>query len=169
MAASEPKKFVGLPLSVAQPLDVGRLIREVNSIDEGLRQAAIRKSNDGLQQPKLSDQLKELTNLNKIDLLDVSDRTLLIKFLEAIRDRAPKLHISFGSEPAGDFIDKIMTWLRREIHPLVLLTVGLEPNIGAGCTVRTTNKYFNFSLREKLKQNHSLLVEKINEVVVAEK
>ena len=50
-----------------------------------------------------------------------------------------------------------MTWLRREIHPLVLMTVGLQPNIGAGCIVRTTNKYFDFSLRQDFANKRDLL------------
>ena len=54
-----------------------------------------------------------------------------------------------------------MAWLRREIHPVVLLTVGLQPSIGAGCIVRSTNKQFDFSLREDFLKKHDLLMAKI--------
>jgi F0F1-type ATP synthase delta subunit len=32
---------------------------------------------------------------------------------------------------------------------MVLVQIGLQPNLGAGCVVRTTNKYFDMSLRTK--------------------
>ena len=56
--------------------------------------------------------------------------------------------MSFSADPSVTFLTKLMTWLRQEIHPQVLLTVGLQPTIGAGCILRTTNRYFDFSLRQ---------------------
>jgi F0F1-type ATP synthase delta subunit len=69
--------------------------------------------------------------------------------------------MSFSADPSPQFTQKLAAWLRQEIHPFVLLQVGLQPNIGAGCVVRTTNKYFDFSLRERFKSKRPLLMEKL--------
>jgi hypothetical protein len=77
------------------------------------------------------------------------------------------MHISFSADPSPVFTDKLMTWLRREIHPFVLLTVGLQPNIGAGCIVRTTNKQFDLSLRQDFKAKRDLLLEQLTKAAPA--
>ena len=71
------------------------------------------------------------------------------------------MHISFSSEPTPIFLERLLSWIRREINPLVLLTIGLQPAIGAGCIVRTTNKYFDLSLRQTFIDKRKLLLEQI--------
>jgi hypothetical protein len=104
-----------------------------------------------------------VVELNKLNLLHEDDRTALKNFLNSIRTEAPILHISFGADPQPRFVEKLMVYLRGEIHPLALLTIGLQPNIGAGCIVRTTNKYFDFSLGKRLSEQNELLISKIRE------
>ncbi len=60
-----------------------------------------------------------------------------------------------------------MTWLRQNIHPYVMVTVGVQPTIAAGCIVRSTNKYFDFSLRENFAGNRDILLNAISEQSVA--
>jgi len=69
--------------------------------------------------------------------------------------------MSFNADPSPLFSQRLVTWLRQEIHPQVLVQTGLQPSLGAGCTLRTTNQFFDFSLREHFKQNRQLLVQKI--------
>jgi hypothetical protein len=67
------------------------------------------------------------------------------------------MHMSFSSEPSQLFLVKLVTWLRQEINPYTLVTVGLQPNIGAGCILRSLNKYFDLSLRQSLVEHKSKL------------
>jgi F0F1-type ATP synthase delta subunit len=78
------------------------------------------------------------------------------------------LHISFSADPSVSFLEKLMAWLRKEIHPLVLVTVGLQPSIGAGCIIRSTNKQFDLSLRQDFKKKQDMLRDKILEATVPE-
>jgi hypothetical protein len=55
----------------------------------------------------------------------------------------------------------MMAWLRREVHPVVLMTIGLQPNLGAGCIVRSSNKQFDCSLRQDFIKKRDLLMSKI--------
>jgi hypothetical protein len=160
--AANPAPAASLPLSIVEPIDIGRLLREVNKLDDSLHQDSLRGTKPAKVQ--ISEKLAELTKANSLEITEASDRKQLLSFLEELKTKAPVMHISFASEPSDKFKAGLITWLRTEIHPMVLVIVGLEPNIGAGCTVRTNNKYFNLSLSERLKKNRVLLVSGIKKL-----
>lgn len=157
-------QMVGLPLQVIGPVDVGRLIRELESIDNVLMEQELRKQ--AAELPRTSHMMERTIEFNKLDLQSKEQRSQLMELLKTVKDRAPLLHISFSSDPTADFIEKLMAWLRQQIHPVLLLTIGLQPNIGAGCIVRSTNKYFDCSLRQDFLNKRDLLMK---ELVVEEK
>ena len=151
--------FLTLPLGIVSRVDLGRLLREVEVLDEFLKQAAIREPGTSVQAPKTSRMLDDMLTSNKINALVEEDRNRLLSFLMTVKKQAPILHMSFNADPSPLFIQRLMKYLREEIHPLVLVQVGLQPNIGAGCILRTTNKYFDFSLREHFKQQRHILID----------
>ena len=146
-----------LPLAVMRLADVGRLIRELGQIDESLLQLGLRESGAPVQLPKTTRLLEQTARLNGFNLLQTEERKALSKLLEDLRSQAPVLHLSFSTDPPPVFLEKLIDWLRREIHPQALLNIGLQPNIGAGCVLRTTNKYFDFSLRQDFERKRDLL------------
>ncbi len=146
-----------LPVSVASRVDVGRLLREVQSIDAFLKQSAIREPGSPVKMPKTSRLFDETLQINKINVLHDDERIKLSAFLTDVRTHAPTMHMSFSADPSPAFTQRLITWIRAELHPTVLLQVGLQPNIGAGCVVRTTNKYFDLSLRSRFKENGEML------------
>lgn len=158
-APAETKQIVGLPVLVSSPVDVGRLIREIETIDDSLVQLTLRTGGSEVKMPKTTQLMDQLIALNKLNLLLPEDRKALHEFLRGVKDKAPVLHVSFSADPNTAFIEKLMAWLRREIHPLVLMTVGLQPNIGAGCVIRSTNKYFDMSLKQDFASKTSMLRE----------
>jgi F0F1-type ATP synthase delta subunit len=101
--------------------------------------------------------LNELSIAGQYDLTSESGRAGLSRALATMQAAAPRLHISFASEPTADFTTKIVTWLRANIHPQLLVQIGLQPGIAVGCTLRTTNKYFDLSLRQTLLKRQDLL------------
>jgi len=159
--AKPAKTAMKLPVLVSSPVDVGRLVRELQVIDESMLQLKLRKGTAAVRLPKTSQLMDQTAQLNKLNLLHVADRKQLQTFLETVVAKAPVLHISFSADPSVPFIEKLITWLRREIHPQILLTIGLQPNTGAGCMVRSTNHYFDFTLRKKFADNHQLLLDKL--------
>ncbi len=164
----EPKadiKSVILPLLVVGPVEVGRLLRELLEIDNMIAQAKLTNKLETFKLPKTSSIMEETTRLNQFDLLKTEDRKVLFESLKDIALKAPVLHMSFSADPSPAFTAKLMDWLRREIHPQVLLTIGLQPSIGAGCIVRSTNKYFDLSLRKDLLSKQDLLRSKIVSVM----
>lgn len=156
-AGTATDAYLSLPLNVATKVDVGRLLRELQQIDNFLKEAGIRTPGSPVKMPKTSRLLDETVSINKLNLLHEEDRNRLISFITHVRAKAPVMHISFSADPSPLFTQKLITRLRSDIHPLVLLQLGLQPNIGAGSVLRTTNKYFDLSLRKRLEQKGDIL------------
>lgn len=150
-----------LPLSVVSQVDVARLLRELNGLDDFFVGAATRKSGTPMQPPRLSRLLEQVATDNQHNLLEEKSRKELYSMLSDILGRAPLLHISFAAEPSGRALERILVWLRQNIHSQVLLQVGLQPTIAAGCVLRTPNKLFDMSMRNHLKAQEPYMVQLI--------
>lgn len=157
----EESENLDLPTSITSRSDVGRLLRETKVLDEFLEQAAIREHGTPMKLPRTSRLMDELISANKLNPLIEKDRKQLLAFLDGIYKEAPVLYMSFNADPSPLFSQRLITWLRKEIHPLVLVQSGLQPSLGAGCTLRTPNKYFDMSLRERFQQKRGLLLQKL--------
>ena len=155
--------IIQLPLRVTGRIDVGRLLREIEALDNYLEAETVRVPGVQPQLPKTSQLLEELRLQNKINILDSAERLKLKEFLESVRTEAPILHMSFSADPSPLFVQNLIKWLREEIHPLVLLQVGLQPTIGAGAIVRTTNKQFDFSLRRRFSEKREVLIKRMRQ------
>ncbi|MDQ2973565.1 MAG: hypothetical protein M3Q79_03740 [bacterium] len=164
----EHKQSVALPASVASPVEVGRMLREAEKINDFLEQAAVRKTGEPMILPKTSRLLDDLIQVNGKNMLQAEDRKYILQVLRKIKKDAPVVHMSFSADPSPQFMLKMIEWLRSNIHPFVLVRVGLQPNIGAGCVMRTTNKHFDFSLRQHFNKHYQYFVDKLHEVVEME-
>lgn len=166
-ASAAAQKELALPISITNKADVGRIEREVVAVNEFLEQAAIRQPGTAVTLPKMTKLMEELVTSNKLNLLVAADRKKLIDFLTQTRDKAPELHMSFSAEPSSAFMQKLTTYVRENIHPQALIQVGLQPTIGAGFMLRTTNKYYDFSLRTALKSKNDILMQHIRTAAAA--
>lgn len=166
-ATSAPTETMKLPITVVSLIDLGRLQRELQAVEVFLAQAAVREAGKSVSLPRTTHNLDAITEVNKINLLVAADRQKLAGFLVAVRDKAPRMHISFASDPSAAFLQKVVAWFRTTIHPLTILQVGLQPSIAAGCILRTNNRYFDLSLRRHFDSKRNLLVEKMSETRLA--
>ena len=146
-----------LPGQIISQADIVRISREMEEVNEFFLQAEIRAAN-AKNLPQTTQQLGLLVEENKLNLLQAEDREKLKKFIDLVKTKAPVVHASFATDPKPDFLMKLVTWFRTEAHPLVLLHIGLQPNIAAGCIIRTTNKYFDFSFLEHFKKSKLKLI-----------
>lgn len=154
-----------LPSTVISQTDVARLMRELNSLDDFFVGAKARQSGTRMNLPKISRQMDLTAKENKLNLLEETERRRMMAELKSIHEHAPSLHISFAIEPSPRAFEKIILWLRRNIHPQALVSVGLQPAIAAGCVVRTTNKVFDMTLRSSLSRQTDYLKQLIQGAV----
>lgn len=156
---------LSLPIQIVTQTDVSRLCREVEALNEFFTQAAI-KGAQAKTVPSSSQSLNTLISDNGLNMLKQEDRNSLKFFLDNIRNKAPVVSASFATDPKADFLMKLAAWFRTEAHPYVLLKVGLQPNIAAGCVIRTSNKYFDFSFRNQFSLSKEKLSAALNKVEV---
>lgn len=147
-----------LPALIFGMVEIRRLKRELEALEDYVRQAAIREPGKQPPMPRVSRLLEAVATDNALQLLQPEHRAQISQFLEYIEKEAPNLHMSFAADPSSAFTAKIVAWLRANIHPHALLEVGLQPTIAAGCVVRTNNKVFDFSLRDRFANATGLLV-----------
>ncbi len=153
------KKQMELPTILFGPVEIHRLQRELEGLEEFLDAAAIREPGKQATLPRTSRILEALAANNGLNLLTATHRHHLKQFLEEVSSKAPVIHISFAADPSATFTAKIVAWLRTNIHPYALLQLGLQPTIAAGCVVRTPNKQFDFSLRNRFHDKRAILLE----------
>lgn len=159
MELEQTKQFA-LPVTVVGPVDLGRLARELEGLDNFMREATLRGEID-VKLPKTSHLMDHVIEATRVDLMQPKHREWLATTLAVLRQHAPRVHMSFSADPSPQFVAKVLQWFRTEVHPYVLLTVGLQPSIGAGCMVRTTNKYFDLSLAKNMSKHTNILIEKL--------
>ena len=158
------EQSIVLPLSVITVIDLSRVGREISNLDDFLLQSTIRTPGTPMSLPRLSKLLDDTAQVNKLNLLEQDDRTALINALSYIKEHGPRMHISFSAEPSATFVTRVAEYIRNNISPLVLLQVGLQPTIAAGCIIRTPSKQFDLSLRRHLHDNTKILTELIHAV-----
>jgi hypothetical protein len=161
----ENKNFkLKLPNRIAGTSDLAKTQRELEKVDDFLYQTNIRMPGRPVTLPKSSKMLDDLAEINSISLLEATDRRELLQALEKLSETASVMHISFAAEPSNSFLEKIVDWARANIDPFVLVNVGLQPSVIVGCEVRTTNKVFDLSLRNKFGHMHDVLAKKLGEI-----
>ena len=137
--------------------DILRLMRELNAMDDFFVGAKARSAATPAALPKTSKVLERLAADNQCNLLDEKQREAFAVALKTLSTSAPALHMSFAAEPTPRTLQPLVTWLRDNIHPNVLLSVGYQPHIAAGCVVRTPNKIFDLSMGAYLEKQAPLL------------
>lgn len=154
-----------LSTKVVSQADINRLLRELDYLDAFLLSSAARTPGTPVTPPKITFMLEQVARDNNYNLLEAPNRQELKTRLQNILNVTPVLHISFASEPSARITDTILSWLRSNIHPHLLVVIGLQPTIAAGCVIRTGNRIFDMSLRTYLQKQENYLVKLIEGAV----
>jgi hypothetical protein len=147
-----------LPPVVADKQAVLTLLKELELFDEASRQAHLRS---GVKIPTPAEHILLFAELNDLDLRKTTDRATALEGLDSLLHEAPTVHVSFAADPPREVLEKMVDWLRRESGRTVLLTVGLQPTLAGGCTVKTPTRLFDFSFRQRLDDGKKILAELI--------
>ena len=148
---------LALPLALVSRADLSRCLREIEKLDDYFHQAALRGSN-ARDLPRLGHVLDAVASSNGLNLLHAEHRSAIREFLVKLKAQAPVVHMSFPSEAGSDFTGRLLTWFRSEAHPYTVLHIGLQPDLAAGCVMRTSNKFFDFSFRARFEKSKAKLI-----------
>lgn len=160
-ASFEHETFI-LPPTIVSKVDVSRLVHEVEQVDNELSAAALRGgSHSAHARPALSDQLNDFLQQNGASIGTSRERTSLIKELRLLKDKAPTIHMTFATTADRESLEYLVGWLRSSIHKQSIVSVGVQPSLIGGVYIRTPNHVHDFSLRNKLKGQHELLLKEL--------
>lgn len=154
------KNDLKIPVILVSRQDLVKVHRELSNFIDAINQSALRHEKT-IKYPEISMELKDLSQLNQINLGNSTACSQLLSKLQSLIVSSPTIHVSFPSEPSKEVVDKLVTWFRKEINPHIFMIIGLQPTITAGIILRTTNKQFDFSLRSNLTKEEPTLVEAI--------
>ncbi len=157
---------LALPPSIVTRVDVSRLVREIEWVDNEITTAMVR-AKAGVQtsaQPPVSDQATEFLTLNKLTLADAHARTRLIAELKKLKDTVPIIHMTFAVPADRESLQQLAAWLRSSVHPQAVIAVGLQPGLVGGVYVRTPNQIHDLSLRAKLQGSRDVLIKSLEAI-----
>ena len=154
---------LALPSSLATRSDLQRVIAEIERIDNSLNSAQIHEqighpADDSLT---TSRQLADFLQINDIDIKNGEDRSRLLHDARHLKITAPVIHVTFATSADNDELTKIVDWVRQSVHPMAVLTVGLQPSLIGGVYIRTTNKVFDFSVRSQLANGRHIIKQEL--------
>jgi len=141
-----------LPNSIGGKRDLILVMRTVEKSlnvrlqDEGRKKFGAQEIGGTSGGQKILNELLALNNMNN----DTANLQKVLTQLEGYKQHAPRIRISFSQEPENDAYQKIISWFRSEIHPSVLIQVGVQPNIGGGFIMQTPARRYDMSLRTRI-------------------
>lgn len=94
-----------------------------------------------------------------VQITDLDACEKLLKELEAIRDKAPAVHLMMAALPNRDLKRKLTDWFRASIHPYTLLTFATRADIGGGVIVQAGSHVYDYSFRQQILSNRSRISE----------
>lgn len=159
----QAKKDYIFPKTLIGQADLARLEREVELVDSKMQAQKVRgKSADASPQlPPLSQGLGDFVEQNEIDLSDGQTLLELKEHLRQLKDHAPVVHLTFAADIDPEPLQKIVAWLRQEVHPQVLVTVGLQPSLIGGVYMRTPNKVHDYSVKTLISDKRDIVLGKL--------
>src|SRR5690349_19112883 len=135
-----------LPPALISKAHLAQLIRELEGVENELEaqkahnlDRAKADSKAELRVPTMSKALGDCIELNQVDIIDSQQRMQFKKILGTIKNKAPVMHFTFASDPDGESLQKLVDWVRKEIHPRALISVGIQPALVGGVYLRTPN------------------------------
>ncbi len=149
-----------LPMSVVSHIDLSRLVRDVERIDNDQTAATVRAKAGAPEEPSAppSAPLSDFLAANQLTLDSAQERGQIVRELRLLKDKAPVLHLTFASPADQDSLRQLARWARESVHPQAILAVGLQPALIAGVYVRTSNHVHDLSARARLSDSRSVLV-----------
>lgn len=161
-----PLQYV-LPAAVVRKADLARLLREIETLDSELEAQKVRSKGEKVSYrlPNISQGLGDFLDQNKLDITDDQGRMELVEHLRKLKDQAPIVHMTFATEADPESLEKLVAYMRQELHPQTLLSVGLQPSLVAGAYVRTPNHVHDFSVRAMLKEKRGVIAQDLEKAL----
>lgn len=154
---------LALPPTLITKVDFAHMINEVEVIDAALEAQKVRGyKKEQYRLPAISRTLSDFLTLNQVDVLDDHTRMAFKAQVRKLKDKVPIVHLTFATPADAESLEYLAGWIRQEIHPLAVLSVGMQPSLIGGTYIRTPNHVHDYSMRALFKGKTSVLVEELS-------
>jgi len=140
-----------LPATIYNPSQLRSLQRELKQL-KSLRSA---------QNIVFSENLQELAVTNSVKKLNTKIVSEMLSFIETLIGDAPEVSVSLASSPGSEDRVEFISWMRRKIHPQLMIHFIIRPELLAGCIVRTAKGVHDWSLKTALETNKEKLTKRL--------
>jgi hypothetical protein len=164
--SESPDQLFALPATLIGKSELAQLIREVEAIDLDLETQKARGATS-YQIPAISAMLNDFLTLNKVDIIDPKHRLLFRKQLNIVKKKAPVIHLTFASKADPQSLQELVYWIRVNIYPVALVSVGLQPGLIGGVYIRTPNHVIDLSIRGLLQNKTDVIVKDLQGLIGA--
>lgn len=166
MSLLQKPPLLRLPDDILRKADIARLVREAENIENATVAARVRTNVTEVKKRRspMSDQLADFLDINQLEVGTARQRSKLVSELRKLKDSAPVVHLTFASVADIESIKKVVAWLRTQVHPQVIVHVGLQPDIIGGVYIRTTNRVHDLSIRAKLSESRGVIKKQLEEL-----
>ena len=154
--------LVHLPTDLYSPEQLSAVVIELRTYIGVLRDATVRAraTKSEVSAPgHLSALLLGVFRGAGADSTDIEASEKLLKELEAIRDKAPAVHLMMAALPNRDLKRKFTDWFRASVHPYTLLTFATRADIGGGIVVQAGSHIYDYSFRQQILANRTRISE----------
>ena len=158
-----------LPSTIVSRVDISRLVREFEAIDNAMTTKTVRKKAGAASEdaPAMSPQLSEFLDKNAVNLESTSARSAYIKQLRLLKEKAPEVNMTFAVVADPESLQQLTVWFRESIHPHTVIDAHLQPALVAGVYLRTPNHVLDLSVRNKLKSKRGELEKELGALRVS--
>lgn len=137
-----------LPNRVVTRRDVIETAREFERLRDNLAAQAVEGSHVEVLDP--SERARSVMEENNIQELTSETANKLQAELQALADHAPMFRFVFAGEPEFDFLQRLITWIRNELHSSGLILYSIQPQIAGGFILTTDQRRYDHSWRAAL-------------------
>ena len=140
-----------LPNSIGGKRDLILAMRQVESIlndrlqDEVRERYGAKKVGTNVGEKMLG----EILETNKLKD-DTQTLKKILQQMEGFKQHAPQVRVAVSQEPDQDLYKRLVAWFRKEIHPGILVQIGVQPTIGGGFILTTPMRRYDFSLKTRI-------------------
>lgn len=166
MSQTSDQQKLKLPASLISKRDLARLTNDFEAYDAALTEIGIQAKAGyaATNQPAVSDSVRALAADNNLNLNDAGLRSLVIQHLRYIKDHAPEFHLRFAASLNANEQQQLSNWFRQSIDSQALLDIGIQPAVIGGVYIRSKNKVYDMSWRQKFINSRRVIGDKLREL-----
>ncbi len=154
-----------LPSDITTPQVFEAVQFELERLRDWLSDSAVKRKVGAkpLHEPSCSPETKQLLGSWLGDKAPSANQ--LTALIEELRKLKPvTVHIVLAALPGDDLKQRLVGWFRTNCLPDVLVGFSADRTIGGGIIVRTPNRIFDYSFRERLAQGRAKIPELVRNV-----